>query len=55
LCDRIAASDLVYAHIWRPGDTLVWNNLMVQHARRDFPSDQARTLRRLTVGRGPVQ
>lgn len=39
----------VYAHSWRPGDLLMWDNRCSVHARTDFPSDQRRLLRRLTL------
>lgn len=38
-----------YVHRWRPGDYLVWDNRCLQHARRDFASPDARTLRRVVV------
>ena len=39
----------VYAHSWRPGDLLMWDNRCSVHARNDFPSDERRLLRRLTL------
>ena len=39
----------VYAHSWRPGDLLMWDNRCSVHARNDFPSYQRRLLRRLTL------
>jgi len=41
--------EFVYAHKWRPGDLLMWDNRCSVHARTDFPSDQRRLLRRLTL------
>jgi taurine dioxygenase len=41
--------EFVYAHAWRPGDLLMWDNRCSVHARSDFPSDQRRLLRRLTL------
>ncbi|MDA0652516.1 MAG: TauD/TfdA family dioxygenase [Proteobacteria bacterium] len=41
--------EFVYAHAWRPGDLLMWDNRCSVHARTDFPSDQRRLLRRLTL------
>lgn len=39
----------VYAHRWRPGDLLMWDNRCSVHARNDFPGDQRRLLRRVTL------
>ena len=39
----------VYAHVWRTGDLLVWDNRSSMHARTDFPSDQRRLMYRTTV------
>ena len=39
----------VHAHAWRPGDLLMWDNRCSVHARNDFPGDQRRLLRRLTL------
>jgi alpha-ketoglutarate-dependent taurine dioxygenase len=41
--------DLTYVHRWRPGDLVIWNNLMLQHAREPFSSDEKRTLRRTPI------
>ena len=41
--------DLIYEHVWRPGDLAVWDNRASTHARTDFPADQTRLLRRCTV------
>jgi taurine dioxygenase len=38
-----------YVHRWQPGDYLVWDNRCLQHARRDFASPDARTLRRVVI------
>lgn len=38
-----------YVHSWQPGDLIMWDNRCTLHARRDFPSDQRRLLRRITV------
>ena len=38
----------VYEHVWHPGDLVIWDNLIVQHARPE-PNDRARTLRRFHV------
>jgi taurine dioxygenase len=44
--DRPALS---YAHAWRAGDLVMWDNYCTCHARTDFPPDQTRLLRRCTV------
>jgi taurine dioxygenase len=41
--------DIVYEHVWRVGDLVMWDNRCSTHARTDFPTDQTRLLRRCTV------
>jgi alpha-ketoglutarate-dependent taurine dioxygenase len=42
----------VYEHQWAMGDLVIWDNLMIQHARRTAPlSNGERTLRRITMCR----
>ena len=41
--------DFIYEHPWRPGDLIMWDNRCSVHARTDFPRDERRMLRRLTV------
>jgi taurine dioxygenase len=36
-------------HDWRPGDLVVWSNLLVAHARQRFDRTQPRTLRRTPI------
>jgi taurine dioxygenase len=43
------AADNVYAHDWRVGDLVVWNNIVLQHGRPELPEHGARTLRRVAV------
>ena len=38
-----------YEHHWRTGDLLVWDNLMVCHARMPFDNSEPRTLRRTPI------
>lgn len=38
-----------YAHKWRPGDLIIWDNLHLQHARADFPETERRALRRVPI------
>jgi len=46
---HIERSPYVYEHAWRPGDTVVWDNRCVTHARNDFDSGQRRLLKRVSV------
>lgn len=41
--------EFVYAHKWRLGDFVMWDNLATIHARTYFPKDETRLLRRCTV------
>jgi len=41
--------EFVYEHQWRPGDIMMWDNRCSVHARTDFPSDERRMLRRITL------
>lgn len=49
LLDHCEKPKFIYDHVWRPGDLVVWDNRSVNHARKDFPSDQRRLLRRYTI------
>jgi len=57
LCDHIERRDFTYAHRWRAGDILVWDNRCTVHARTDFDASERRLLKRVTVGDtvGPMQ
>lgn len=39
----------IYEHPWRIGDLIMWDNRCTIHARTDFPRDERRMLRRLTI------
>jgi taurine dioxygenase len=39
--------DHVYEHVWRVGDLVMWDNRCTQHARKDFPGNERRLLRRV--------
>lgn len=41
--------EIVFEHEWRPGDLVIWDNWCSIHARKDFPRDQQRLMRRLTI------
>ena len=49
LFDHAERPEFVHAHRWTPGDLLIWDNRCVNHARNDFPSDEVRLMRRMTV------
>lgn len=40
---------IIYEHVWRPGDLLMWDNYCSIHARTDFPREEPRLLRRCTI------
>jgi taurine dioxygenase len=50
LFSYLYASDHIYEHQWRPGDLVVWDNLAVQHARKEVGAG-TRTLQRVTIAR----
>jgi len=39
----------IYAHEWRKGDLVVWDNRCVQHGRSDFDPAERRLLRRFAI------
>jgi taurine dioxygenase len=46
---------IVFEHEWRLGDLVMWDNYASIHMRRDFPRDEPRLMRRLTLqGYGPL-
>jgi alpha-ketoglutarate-dependent taurine dioxygenase len=45
----IADPEHLYRHAWEVGDLLVWDNLLLQHARPDFDPQERRTLRRCAL------
>ncbi len=49
LCEYTKKENLIYEHVWRPGDVVIWDNWGSTHARTDFPADQTRLLRRSIV------
>lgn len=50
LFDHCERPDFIYEHSWQVGDTLIWDNRCVLHARNDFNENQRRLLKRVTVG-----
>jgi hypothetical protein len=49
LFDHQEQSQFIYAHKWKPGDVVIWDNRCVNHARTDFDAGEARKLRRVVV------
>jgi len=50
LYDHCERSEFIYEHQWKVGDTLIWDNRCVLHARNDFNENERRLLKRVTVG-----
>ena len=45
----------VYAHQWRVGDLVMWDNRQTMHRARPFPAHEPRDMRRTTLaGDGPT-
>jgi len=45
----------VYAHRWRVGDLVMWDNRQTMHRARPFPANEPRDMRRTTLmGDGPT-
>jgi taurine dioxygenase len=40
---------IVYEHVWKLGDLVIWDNWCSIHARKDFPREEPRLMRRLTI------
>lgn len=49
LFDHIEQPQFVYAHKWRVGDLILWDNRCTLHARTDFSDKERRLLRRVVV------
>jgi len=45
---------LVYEHVWRDGDLVMWDNRCSTHARTDFPPEETRLMRRCTLDGAPM-
>jgi len=41
---------IAYRHTWQVGDTILWDNMSLLHARTAFPDTERRTLRKLLIG-----
>jgi taurine dioxygenase len=47
--DHCEKPEFVYAHKWRVGDVVLWDNRCSSHARTDFPAAERRLMLRTTV------
>src|SRR5215468_1053257 len=55
LNDHATQRQFVYAHTWRVGDLVMWDNRQTMHRARPFPAHEPRDVRRTTlVGDGPT-
>jgi taurine dioxygenase len=41
--------EFTYEHVWRLGDTLIWDNRCCAHRRNDFDPNQRRFMRRVSI------
>ena len=46
LCDHATQEQFCWAHSWRPGDVLMWDNRNTMHQRRGFDLKERRVVRR---------
>ena len=49
LASWIADPRFGYRHRWRLGDVILWDNIILQHAREPFDKRERRTLRRIPI------
>ena len=49
LFDHMEKPEFIYAHQWRVGDLVIWDNRCSTHARTDFPETERRLMLRTTV------
>ena len=55
LVEHATQRQFVYAHTWRVGDLVMWDNRQTMHRARPFPVDEPRDMRRTTLaGDGPT-
>jgi len=55
LIEHATQRQFVYAHMWRVGDLVMWDNRQTMHRARPFPAHEPRDVRRTTlVGDGPT-
>jgi alpha-ketoglutarate-dependent 2,4-dichlorophenoxyacetate dioxygenase len=55
LVEHATQREFVYAHRWRVGDLVMWDNRQTMHRARPFPADEPRDMRRTTLmGEAPT-
>jgi alpha-ketoglutarate-dependent 2,4-dichlorophenoxyacetate dioxygenase len=55
LVEHATQRQFVYAHRWRVGDLVMWDNRQTMHRARPFPAHEPRDMRRTTLmGEGPT-
>jgi alpha-ketoglutarate-dependent 2,4-dichlorophenoxyacetate dioxygenase len=55
LVEHATQREFVYAHKWRVGDLVMWDNRQTMHRARPFPANEPRDMRRTTLaGDGPT-
>ena len=55
LVEHATQRQFVYAHAWRVGDLVMWDNRQTMHRARPFPAHEPRDMRRTTlIGDGPT-
>ncbi|MEE8516212.1 MAG: TauD/TfdA family dioxygenase, partial [Alphaproteobacteria bacterium] len=54
LFDHAEQPDLIYEHVWRLKDFVMWDNRCVTHGRSYFDKDENRLLRRCTIEGEPL-
>jgi alpha-ketoglutarate-dependent 2,4-dichlorophenoxyacetate dioxygenase len=55
LIEHATQRQFVYAHTWRAGDLVMWDNRRTMHRARPFPAHEPRDMRRTTLaGDGPT-
>jgi taurine dioxygenase len=42
--------EIIYKHVWKAGDLVLWDNIRLQHARTNFDKKYRRHLRRTQIG-----
>ncbi len=55
LVEHATQRQFVYAHKWKVGDLVMWDNRRTMHRARPFPAHEPRDMRRTTLmGDGPT-